>query len=319
MNGFQAKDSNLNESRIGNVLILGAGWVGRQVAARFAQHGVNVWLVDRSSEISEDALQWMHGLSKNEANASAADEPSRSTSDWLARVHTAPTLGELAKAPGLAAELPIELVLECVPEQISLKKRVLRQVSRLFPAPVLIASNSSYFVPSNLAEFVESPERFAHMHFHVPVLEDSIADIVGCTTTAPETLERLMDLSRRVGQEPLLLRHEHPGYIFNWLLQALLRAALELAALDVADLEDIDKSWRAASGMPLGPFEFMDRIGLDVVEQVLANARWAVPPSVDSERLLELLAQHTRQGHLGIKTGRGFYEHKPLSGNEISD
>ncbi len=275
---------------IEHVLIVGAGWVGRQVAARMAQFGVDVWLADRHIGVCEDAWEWMKNL-----------DPSHASDEWIERIHLTSSPSELADS-----STRIDLAIESVPEQLSLKKRVLQELSRVFSSAI-IASNSSYFVPSVLSAFVAHPQRFAHMHFHVPVLADSVVDIVGCAATKPEVIDSLRQLAVRIAQEPLLLRREHPGYIFNWLLQSVLRSALELAALDVADASDIDKSWRAVTGMPLGPFGIMDRIGLDVIEQVLSNSRWAEPPKVPVEQLLALLSQHTNRGELGVKTGRGFY------------
>lgn len=284
---------------IEHVLTVGAGWVGRQTAARLARFGLSVWLADRDPQVCLEAVEWMRQL------PSFAGDPA-----WLERVHVAPPLSELSASVS-AGELSIDLIIESVPEQVSLKKRVLRQLSGLFPAPTIIASNSSYFVPSMLSGFVAQPNRFAHLHFHVPVLEDSVVDIVGCGETDAQVIERLRELSVRIGQHPLLLRREHPGYIFNWLLQSVLRSALELVELDVADPVDIDKSWTSVTGMPIGPFGIMDRIGLDVIEQVLSNARWADAAATDVpiEQLLKLLAKHTQAGELGVKTKRGFYDY----------
>jgi 3-hydroxybutyryl-CoA dehydrogenase len=309
---------------IQSVMIVGAGWVGRQIAARMAKSGLQVWLLDRNSQVIEQAFQWLQQI-YDQTTASSSSPPPASAEDdrparqptsvsgpefnWLANLHVAPSLQELQHATGHVPAPEIQLALECVPEQLSLKKRVLRQVSEIFPAPVIVASNSSYFVPSLLQGYIAQPERYAHMHFHVPVLNDSVVDIVGGADTDTSTVQRLVNLSRQVGLEPLQLRREHPGYVFNWMLQALLKAALELAVLDVVDPEDIDKSWQSVTGMPVGPFGMMDRIGLDVIEQVLANARWAEALQVDTASLLELIQEHTRRGELGTKTGRGFYEY----------
>jgi hypothetical protein len=238
--------------------------------------------------------------------AEAFDRP------WLQFVSTLPAMQDLTKEQ--LHQWQPDLAIECVPEQLSLKKRVLRQLSDLLPDKCIIASNSSYFVPSVLSQFVRLPERFAHLHFHVPVLRQSVADIVGCSQTRPEVLQQLRQLAERIEQYPLMLRHEHPGYVFNWLLQAVLKAALELVALDVVDSDDVDRSWKAVTGMQVGPFGMMDQIGLDVIDQVLSNARWAVPPTVSQEQLLAILRPLVEKGKLGIKSGAGFYDYqKPSS------
>ena len=147
------------------------------------------------------------------------------------------------------------------------------------------------------------------MHFHVPVLRESVCDIVGCAVTQPEVLKQLAELANRIQQPPIQLRHEHPGYIFNWLLQSVLKGALELVALDIVEPRQVDQSWKAVTGMPLGPFGIMDQIGLDVIEQVLSNARWAEPPAVSDQELLAVIQPMIAAGKLGVKTQAGFYEY----------
>ncbi len=301
---------------------MGAGWVGRQVAARMAQFGLQVWLCDRNPYIIADAFEWLRTLDGQppisfamtdrtvSSVKTALPQPSCSPSTappWLERIAVAPSLDQLG--PAEVAELELDLVLECVPEQLSLKKRVLRQVSQLFPAPCIIASNSSYFVPSVTSKFIHSPQRFAHLHFHVPVLRESVCDIVGGSETEALVIERLVEMAYRIGQPPIQLRHEHPGYIFNWLLQSVLKGALELVALEVVEPHQVDQSWKAVTGMPLGPFGIMDQIGLDVVEQVLSNARWAEPASVTDQQLLDVIRPLIQAGKLGVKSQSGFYDY----------
>jgi 3-hydroxybutyryl-CoA dehydrogenase len=288
--------SPLSQStNIQRVLIVGAGWVGRQIAARMAQHGVKVWLFDRNRNVCEQSLEWMRSIVRDPIESSS----SAVVTDWLSNVRIADQI----VVPSM------DLVVESVPEQISLKRRVLNEISDGYPAPTLITSNSSYFTPTMLSRFVSAPERFAHFHFHVPVQHESVADIVGCDSTEPSVLDRLCEFSQRIGQAPLRLRHEQPGYVFNWLLQSLLRASLELVAKDVTDPAEIDRSWKAVTNMPLGPFGMMDRIGLDVIEQVLSNARWAEADNISFDRLIEVLQVPLRQGNLGVKTGKGFYDY----------
>ena len=306
-------------SQIQRILIVGAGWVGRQVAAKIAASGIDVALVDRSSEVVQEAIEWISHCTKDDdpLNLHASESyqqdaiqksASISKPDWIKRVIALAPLAELTRES--LAEWQPDLALECVSEQLSLKKRVLRRLSELVSDDCIIASNSSYFVPSVLCQFVERPERFAHLHFHVPVLRETVADIVGCQQTSAQVLESLAEFSRRIGQYPLMLRHEHPGYVFNWLLQAVLKAALELVANDVVDAADVDRSWKSVTGMPLGPFGMMDQIGIDVIDQVLSNARWAPPLSVSDQQLLDVIRPLIQQGKLGVKSGAGFYDYR---------
>jgi 3-hydroxyacyl-CoA dehydrogenase len=289
--------ASMSAETIDRVMIVGVGWVGRQIAARLAQHGVQVWLFDRRPEISQAALGWIHSIANDAIDSSS---PHVATAgDWITRVAIADKL-----------DVPVQLVIESVPEQISLKKRVLREISELQPAPTIIASNSSYFTPSVLCRFVTSPERYLHFHFHYPVTRETIADIVGCEHTLPELLDRVDRLATRIGQPALRLKREHPGYVYNWLLQSVLKSALELVAQGVVEPHEVDRSWKAVSGMPLGPFAIMDLIGLDVIEQVLSNARWSDSKNdVGLDQLIEVLAAPINQGHLGVKTKHGFYEY----------
>ncbi len=281
------------DQQVSHVLIVGAGWVGRQVAARMAQHGLRVWLCDRQPAIVEQAVDWI----SQQLNVSRTE----------LTVEACPALEQLN--PQQAAAWGIELVLECVSEQLSVKTRVLRQASALLPAPCIVASNSSYFQPSDLAKYVSDRRRFAHLHFHVPVLRESVCDIVGCSETQPHVIRQLQTLAESMGQPPILLQKEHPGYVFNWLLQSVIRSALELTALGVVEPEQVDQSWKAVTGMALGPFGIMDEIGLDLVEQALSNARWASPPDVDDQQLLALLRPLIAAGKLGVKSGAGFYDY----------
>jgi 3-hydroxyacyl-CoA dehydrogenase len=319
---------------ISRVLIVGAGWVGRQIGAKLVGSGIDVGLTDRDDNIIEQAACWitqsefLPHLLPTASKGVASDPHSRLHAST--RTHRSdgevvsdnqldgkplnPARGSVrgfASLPNLTLEqinqwMP-QLVIESVPEQLSLKKRVLKTISQLVPVDCIIASNTSYFVPSVLSRFVTAPERYAQMHFHVPVLKDSVVDIVGCEQTEPAVLMRLAALSEQIGQYPLMMKKEHPGYVFNWLLQSVLKAALELVALDVVDYEDVDRSWKSVTGMSLGPFGMMDQIGLDVIDQVLSNARWAEPIKVSEQQLLEILRPLMQQGKLGKKSGAGFY------------
>ncbi|MFM8406220.1 MAG: 3-hydroxyacyl-CoA dehydrogenase NAD-binding domain-containing protein [Pirellulaceae bacterium] len=278
------------------LLIVGAGWVGRQIAAQAMHHGIATVLLDKSATILNDAEEWI----QRHLRSFTSDPKS----------HPSPkAFGQLKMVERLE-QLPDDLTvaLESVPEQISVKRRCLTELSERLPQDVVLASNSSYFTPSMLAKYVRHPERFLHWHFHVPVWITRLVDVVPCSETNPDAIERIRQLSLIMGQEPVYEPVEHPGYLFNWMLQALLKAALELSSKGVANPQTIDHVWRTVAQMPLGPFQIMDQIGVDTIHQVISNARWA-DASLPLQDLIDGLEPLLADGRLGVKSGQGFYDY----------
>jgi 3-hydroxybutyryl-CoA dehydrogenase len=276
---------------------VGAGWVGRQIAMTLAAGGCRVMLLDQKTATLQQATEWMRAQAGRLAQSGT----------WTESQKQNVFDNVLGTIPRNKSVLEPDLVIECVPEQASLKKRVLRTLGEDFDSEVIISSNSSYFVPSMFQGSVKSPERFVHYHFHVPVFLTNAVDIMPWSGTAPEVVERLVELSERIGQKPLVCRREHTGYVFNWLLQALLKAAMELAQQGVADPQEIDQRWKHLTGMKRGPFWIMDQIGLDVIQQVLQNGRFTQPMA--AEVLIEFLEPLVSSGKLGQKTGEGFFSY----------
>lgn len=279
------------------VLVVGAGWVGRQIAMSMAAGGCRVFLLDQKSAILQQAMDWMRAQATRLAEKGT----------WTEQQRINLSENVMGMIPRNKSMLSPDLVIECVPEQASLKKRVLRTLGDDFDSDVIISSNSSYFVPSMFQGSIKNPERFVHYHFHVPVFLTNAVDIMPWSGTSPEVVERLVELSERIGQKPLVCRREHTGYVFNWLLQALLKAAMELAQQGVAEPHEIDQRWKDLTGMKHGPFWIMDQIGLDVIQQVLQNGRFTQPMA--AEVLIEFLEPFVASGKLGQKAGEGFFSY----------
>lgn len=278
------------------LLIVGAGWVGRQIAAQAIYHGIATVLLDKSTTILEDAEVWI----RNHLQTITLEPDSNPSPRRFGQLEMSERLDQLPDA--------ITVALESVPEQISVKRRCLTELSERLPPDVVLASNSSYFTPSMLAKYVRYPERFLHWHFHVPVWITRLVDVVPCPQTKPDAVDRILQLSRVMGQEPIFEPVEHPGYLFNWMLQALLKSALELNRKGVADPQTIDHVWRTVSQMPLGPFQIMDQIGVDTIHQVISNARWS-DASLPLQDLIDGLEPLLAEGRLGVKSGKGFYDY----------
>jgi 3-hydroxybutyryl-CoA dehydrogenase len=124
--------------------------------------------------------------------------------------------------------------------------------------------------------------------------------------TAPETVALLEAFARRIGQIPIVLERENHGYVFNAMLNALNRAALTLAANGVARVPDIDRAWMGVMKMPIGPLGILDQVGLDTAWHITAH--WAkVTDDPQLQANAAFLKGYVDQGHLGVKSGRGFY------------
>ena len=283
---------------IQRVLIVGAGWTGRQIAGQMAAFGLNVTLVDSNVQALDVSKKWI--LDQREPFYEQGYWP-EVTSDLLeSRIHSAGNLDDLSGE--------FDLVLESVSEQFSLKRRIIKSYSERFAYPTIIASNSSYFTPSMMQPHVVSPERFANFHFHVPIWRATLVDIASGQLTDEATVQRLVVLAIHIGQTPLVQRIENPGYVFNWMLKALLQSALQLVERKVAQPAEIDMAWKKVTGMPLGPFGIMDQIGVDLIHQTMSHARF-VDGDEEWQPLVDILQPYVDTNRLGVKTGQGFFDY----------
>ena len=283
---------------IQRVLIIGAGWTGRQIAGQMVAYGLDVTLVDNNSQALDVSRAWI--LDQRESFFEQGYWPDVSHEQLTSRIHTATLIDAVAGE--------FDLVLESVSEQFSLKRRIIKAYSERFQSPTIIASNSSYFTPSMMQPHVVSPERFANFHFHVPIWRATLVDIASGPMTDDTTVQRLVVLAIRIGQTPLVQRVENPGYVFNWMLKALLQSALQLVDRKVAQPADIDMAWKIVTGMPIGPFGIMDQIGVDLIHQTMSHARF-VDGDEEWQPLVDILQPYVDSNRLGIKTGHGFFDY----------
>ena len=289
---------SLTSGPIQRILIIGAGWTGRQIAGQMASHGLDVTLVDNHAAALDVSRQWI--LDQREPFSEQGYWPEVSREELSERIHTA------AGIDALSGEF--DLILESVSEQFSLKRRIIKTYSERFASPTIIASNSSYFTPSMMQPHVISPGRFANLHFHVPIWRATLVDIASGPATDDETIQRLVNLAIRIGQTPLVQRIENPGYVFNWMLKALLQSALQLVDRKVALPADIDMAWKKVTGMAIGPFGIMDQIGVDLIHQTMSHARF-VDGDEEWQPLVDILQPYVDSNRLGVKTGQGFFDY----------
>ena len=286
----------MSPTSIENVLLVGAGRMGRQIALQCAMHGFRVTLYDIEAELLQEALARIEAYAQEMAEAGrlSAEEVEAA----LARIATTTDPAE--------AGAGADLLSESVPEDPALKAEVFGLFNQHCPPETLFTTNTSSLVPSLFAEATGRPGQFAALHFHQPVWEANLVDIMPHPGTDAAVVGRLETFARAIGQVPIVLEKENYGYLFNAMYQSLNRAAITLAANGVASVEDIDRSWMVVMKMPVGPLGMLDVVGLDTAWKITDH--WAnVLGDPQLQANAAYLKEYVDRGWLGVESGRGFY------------
>lgn len=273
---------------IQQVLIVGAGAIGRQIAAACSLAGFDVMLFD----VSPDAL--------TAAEAECLARIAEARASWGAQAGFGTV--QSSNDPAVAAT-GADLLIESVPERLPLKRDVFRQFAALCPPHTIFTTNTSVLMPSMLTASTGRPDRFAALHF---IMDSAMTEIMPHDRTSPETVAKLDEFSRRIGHMPFHCLREQPGHLVNTMLMSLNNAGLMLAANGVASYEDVDRAWMKSTRSPCGPFGWLDLVGLDTALEI-AEYGARTTGSAQTKKNAEYLRQFVEQGRLGVKSGHGFY------------
>ena len=198
----------------------------------------------------------------------------------------------------------VGLVIEAVPEQVPLKLSLLTELDRLAPEAI-IASNTSALSITELAAALANPRRVAGMHFFNPVHKMKLVEVVRALETAPDTLDVIEEVARRMGKETVRIR-ESPGFITSRVNAMIGNEAFYMLQEGIASARDIDTALTLGLNHPMGPFELVDLVGLDTRLSVL---QFLCSRLGEKYRPCPLLVQYVQAGRLGKKVGKGVYEY----------
>ena len=282
---------------IKKVVIAGVGTMGQQIGAQCAIHGLEVVLYDIDHDILAKAFERIKKLLKSFTTSNRITQKEADAA--IRRIRGTTNIGEAAANA--------DLVSESVPEDPELKGKVFSQFNALCPDHTIFATNTSTLLPSMFAQDTGRPEKLVAIHFH-DVRATDIVDVMAHAGTSEETLNVAIEFAIKIGQVPLVLRKESPGYVFNSMLAALFDAAQTLAANRVTSIEEIDRAWMGVLHTPIGPFGLMDSIGIDTVWK--AKEYWANKLNDEqNKKNADFLKEYISKGHLGQKSGQGFYSY----------
>ncbi|MEO2030448.1 MAG: 3-hydroxyacyl-CoA dehydrogenase family protein [Planctomycetaceae bacterium] len=278
-----------------DISVIGAGYMGNQIALQSAAAGNQVWLHDMSGKAIENSVVQLSAFLDRmiEDGCAAADERQA----ILDRIRRTTDLSD--------AVADADLVIEAVREDLEIKREVFRQLDKHCAPDTILATNSSSIRISRIESTTNRPDKLLNAHFVQPIWKHPFVELMRGSSTSNQTMLEVQSFTHSIGVVPVLVRRQSTGFIFNRIWRAVKKEALQVVDEGIATVEDVDRTWMIQMETPMGPLGLMDVIGLDVVRDIElvyfeeSGDASDAPPQV----LLEKIAN----GHCGVKSGQGFY------------
>ena len=286
------------------VLVVGSGLMGSGIAQVCAQAAIDVFLNDASEDALNKALkniEWSVGkfIEKGKLNEEKKT-----------------ILGRITPIKDLEKGKDVDLAIEAIFEQLELKQQIFEKLDQLCAAHTLLASNTSAIPTSDLAAVTQRADKVLGLHFFSPVPMMQVVEVIKGISTTDETAKAGEGFVKKIGKEAIMVNRDVPGFAINRINFPSTIEAMNLVEQGVVSIEDVDKGLRLGLGRKMGIFETGDMVGLDVTYGALmamyketGNPRW-YPPL--------LLRRRVKAGHLGRKTGKGWYQYDK-DGNKVKD
>lgn len=284
-----------------NITVVGSGTMGNGIAHTFAQNGFKVSLFDISNESLIKAMQTIDNNLDRQIKKGIIDDHIKTV-----------TLGNITTYTELKASAEnADLVVEAATEKREIKLQLFKQLSEICNSGVILASNTSSISITEIAAVTKNPANVIGMHFMNPVPVMKLVEVIRGYATSNEVTTDIMNLSKKLGKDPVEV-NDYPGFVANRILMPMINEAVYTLYEGVAGVEEIDTVMKLGMAHPMGPLQLADFIGLDVCLAILkvlydgfGNAKYAPCP---------LLVNMVMAGHLGVKSGIGFYEY--IAGNK---
>lgn len=273
------------------VTILGGGLMGSGIAQIFAARGVNVTIYDVDARIYKAPDTIRANLQRMQTDEATIDA----------------ILGRVVFCDKLSASVAgAQIVFECVPEQLTLKQQLFRELDACCPPETILASNTSVISISEIARDVRHKQRVLGTHFWNPAFLIPLVEVIRTQWTDEALFERTVSLLSWAGKRPVKVNKDVPGFLVNRLQHALWREAIYLVEQGIADARTVDEGIRFGFGLrlpTLGPLENADMVGTDLT---LAIHEYIFPHLNNATTPSPLLKRLVAEGKLGFKSGEGF-------------
>ena len=280
---------------IHKVAVIGAGTMGNGICHVFAQYGFQVSLVDISQNLLDKAIATIEKNLDRQVSKGVIDQDTKSKA-----------LGNITCYIDIeAGVVQADLVVEAVIEELEVKRQIFYKLDQICATNALLASNTSSISITRLAAATKRPDRVIGMHFMNPVPVMKLVEIIRGYATTEIITHQISKLTEMLDKVPVVV-NDYPGFISNRILMPMINEAITALHEGVAGVREIDTIMKLGMGHPMGPLQLADFIGLDVCVSILrvlyeglGNPKYAPCP---------LLINMVEAGHLGVKSGEGFYQ-----------
>jgi 3-hydroxybutyryl-CoA dehydrogenase len=275
--------------------VIGAGAMGRGIAYAAACGGYRTILEDVSPEMREQGVAYIREALEEGVARGKVTEEQRKTA--LANLTTSRSVEDACRQA--------DLLIEAVPEEMEVKLEIFTIFDKFARPGAILASNTSSLSITELAAITFRAEHCIGMHFFNPVPKMKLLEIVRALETSEATVQTCAEAGRRMGKEVVVIR-ESPGFITGRINALIGNEAFYMLQEGIASAQDIDKALKLGLNHPMGPFELVDLVGLDVRLNILEYLHKTLG---EKYRPSPLLAQYVKAGRLGRKSGRGVYDY----------
>jgi len=277
--------------------ILGAGTMGNGLAQVAADAGYQVVMRDIEDRFVQNGLKAIEKfLAKSVEKGKKTEEQKKAI---LNRIKGTIRMEDLKE---------VDYVIEAVFEDLDLKRSLFKQLDELTRPGVILTTNTSSMSITEIAMSTKRPQKVAGMHFFNPAPLMRLVEVIRGYDTDDETVRTIMEISKKMGKEPIEVKKDTPGFVVNRLMTPHFVEAIRMLEEGIASVEDIDKAVKLGLNYPMGPFELMDLTGVDIAYDVTEylykelnkESKWSAPV---------LMKSMIRAGKLGRKTGAGWYKY----------
>ncbi len=309
-----------------NIVVIGGGVLGSQIAFQSAYSGFNVIILTNDTKSIEDIKTKLNKLKTTYQKEIISMDSNKDITKWSMGISDYDSFNKdrcLEKVENTLSRITIEtdqkealknadLVIESITENLKIKIDLFKQIASYLPERTVIVTNSSTLLPSKMAKYTKRADKFLALHFANNIWKNNITEVMAQAKTNKKYFEDILVFASNIRMIPLPIYKEKSGYLLNSMLVPFLFSALDLYVNGISDVEAIDKAWTLGTGAPHGPFRILDTVGLEtaynIVKMYVKVPKFMAP--YNFKGMAKLLDKMIKEGKLGKSSGEGFYKYE---------